>query len=92
MALVTGANVPQFVQEVSLNAASVAANSVATEAFTITGIRTNTMYRVDCLSLDAGLFVIGSYPTANNELTLVFFNPSNAAINPGALTYRILGF
>ena len=92
MALTVGSSVPQFVQEVSLNPANVAANSVVTEAFTITGIRLNQAYHVDALSLTAGLFVLGAYPSANNELTIIFFNPTVSDINQAATTFRIIGF
>lgn len=91
MALTVGSGSYQFAQTVTLNPANVAANSVATEAFTITGIRTDTMYHVDALSLEAGLFVLQAIPTATNQLTFVFFNPTNADINAASQVFRIVG-
>ncbi len=92
MALFVGSGSYQFAQTVTLNPANVAANSVATETFTITGIRTDTMYYVDALSLDAGLFIIGCIPTAANTLQINFFNPTGSDINPASQSFRIVGF
>lgn len=92
MALTVGSSVPQFVQEVTLNPANVPSSSTSVETFTITGIRLNTMYHCDALSLEAGLAIIGCRPTATNTLELTFFNPTVAAINPASQTFRIIGF
>ena len=92
MAFNVGSGSYQFAQTVTLNPASVTANSVATETFTITGIRTDVMYRVDALSLDAGLFILGCFPTAANTLQINFFNPTGSDINPASQSFRIIGF
>ncbi len=91
MALRVGAAVPQFVQQVVLNPANVTANSVSTETFTITGVTQDTQYKVDALSLEAGLFIIGAIPTAANTLSLSIWNTTNADINPASQTFRIIG-
>lgn len=92
MALTVGSSVPQFVQEVTLNPGNVPASSTSVETFTITGIRLNTMYHVDALSMEAGISVLGARPTATNTLEITFFNPTVAAINPASQTFRIIGF
>ncbi len=92
MALSVGANTPQFVTTVTLDPANVPASSVSTQSFTVTGVRTDVMYKVDALSLEAGLFIVSATPTANNTLLIGFFNPSVADINPSSQVFRIIGF
>ncbi len=88
----TGADVPQFVTLTTQDAANVPANSVSQQTFTVTGVRLDTSYHVDALSLEAGLFIIQARPTANNTLEISFFNPTNADINPASQQYRVIGF
>jgi hypothetical protein len=76
----------------TLNAGNVAANSVVTEAFTVTGVNPETNYHVNAPSLEAGLFIIGAKSTAVNSLTIVFFNPTGSDINPASQQYNIIGF
>lgn len=92
MALRVGANVPQFVQQVTLNPSNITANSISTETFTVTGVVQDTSYKVDALSLEAGLFILGAVPTAANTLAISIWNTTNADINPASQTFRIIGF
>lgn len=90
--LTTGANVPQLVQVVTLDPSSINANSVSTETFTVTGVNLQCTYKVDALSLEAGLFIIGAVPTAANTLAISIWNTTNASVNPASQQFRILGF
>ncbi len=90
--LTTGANVPQLVQVVTFDPANVPANSVSAQTVTVTGVTQAMQIRCDALSLEAGLFIIGSIPTATNTVTIAFFNPTNADINPASQQFRFLGF
>ena len=76
----------------TINAANVPASSVSTQAFTIEGIVPETMYHVVAPALEAGLFIIGATATAVDTLTIAFFNPSVADINPASQQFNIIGF
>lgn len=91
MALRAGSGDYQFAQEVTLDPSSINANSVSVETYTVTGVNLDTKYEVDALSLEAGLFVIESHPTAANTLAISIWNTTNAAVNPAAQKFRVLG-
>lgn len=92
MALRVGASLPQFLQQVTLDPSSIGANTISSETFTVTGVVTDTMYRCDALSLEAGLFIISCIPSATNTLTISIWNSTNSTVNPASQTFRIIGF
>lgn len=76
---------------VTINPASVSANSTATEAFTVTGVTTgDIVLRVIKPTFTAGLVVVEGQVTAANEVTIQFANVTGGAINPASETYKIL--
>ena len=75
--------------ETSLNPASVAANTVARQTFTVTGLTVNDIITVNPPSLTAGLNVIGFRVSAADTVELVFWNSTGAPIDEGAGTYLI---
>lgn len=92
MALRVGSGSYQFAQQVTLDPSSINANSVSVETFTVTGVNLDTQYKVDALSLDAGLFILGARPTAANTLEISIWNSTNGSVNPASQTFRIVGF
>jgi len=76
--------------EVSLNPASVAANTVAEQTFTVTGLTTKDIITVNSPALTAGLTVTSERVSAANTLALTFFNNTGGAIDEASGTYKIL--
>lgn len=86
-----GSSGPQFAQTVTLDPSSINANAVSVETFSVTGVNTDTQYRVDAPNLEAGLFLLGAICTTVNVLTLSIWNSTNASVNPASQGFRIVG-
>lgn len=78
------------VVSLSINVASVAANTTAEQTFTLPGLATTDMVFVNKPSLSAGLGVVNARVSAANTLALTFSNNTAAPIDPAAETYNIL--
>lgn len=75
--------------EVTLDPVSVAALTVADQVFTVTGLHTKDQVSVNPPSMPAGLLMCQTKVTANDQLTIRFYNTTAGAINPSAGTYKI---
>jgi hypothetical protein len=75
---------------VSLDVASVSANTTAEQTFTVTGLKTGDFVYVDKPSANTGLGVVNARVSANDTLALTFVNATSGAIDPSAETYTIL--
>ncbi len=92
MAFLAGSGSYTFVGSPLLNPSAINANSISTETFTVNGILPEFQYRVDCPTLEAGLFIIGAYCSAANTLSLSIYNTTVASVNPASQVFRVLGF
>lgn len=92
MAQIPGfSSVAKFVKTATLNPANVTAGSVATETFTVTGLRLNQMIPVvHAPSLEAGLTLISSRITADDTLELTFQNNTGGDLNPASQAFEII--
>ena len=76
---------------VSLNPASVAANTVAEQTFTVTGLQVgDTVISINKPTTSAGLGISGMRVSAANTLAVAFNNNTAGAIDAGAETYKIV--
>lgn len=84
--------VAKFSQSVTLNPASVPANSVSVETFTVKGLDpTDMLVVVNAPDLEAGVTLISSRISAANTLELSFQNNTAGAINPASQQFYVLG-
>ena len=75
---------------ISIDPASVAANTVVRQTFTVNGITTDDIISVNPPALPAGLEILNCRVTANNTLQITFWNSTGAPIDAGSQTYQIL--
>jgi len=74
----------------AIDPASVAASSVSAQTFTVTGLTT-----ADKVLVNPGVSTIGvagAYVSAANTLTVIFVNPTAAAIDAASSTWQIIAF
>lgn len=84
------ASVPfSFSKTVELDPASVAANTVASQEFTVAGLRTGMIPLVSCKTLPAGLGISHAWVSAKDTLQVAFVNPTGDAINATARDFDI---
>lgn len=72
----------------AIDPASVAASSISAQTFTVTGLTTD-----DKVFVNPGINTIGiagCYVSAANTLTVIFVNPTAAAIDPASSTWKIV--
>ena len=74
----------------AIDPASVAANTVAAQTFTVTGLATTDKVLVNPGVATIG--VAGAYVSAANTLSVIFVNPTAAAIDPASSTWTIIAF
>ena len=77
------------VADITLDAASVAANTSAEQTFTVTGLDTDMFVSVNKSDLDAGLGVVNARVSAANTLALTFMNSTAGAIDAASETYKL---
>lgn len=77
---------------ISLDVASVAANTTAEQTFTLTGARaaTDVVLAVNKPSLSAGLGVVNARISADDTLAITFANVTGSPIDPGAESYLVV--
>jgi len=73
----------------SLNPTSVAATTYSEQTFTVAGLTTEDIVVVNPPALTSGLYVISSRVSADDTLSLVFYNSTGSPIDEGAGTYKI---
>lgn len=74
----------------TIDPASVAADTVASEDFTVSGLATG-----DVVVVNPGINTIGvagAYVSAADTLTVIFVNPTGSAIDPASSDWTILAF
>ena len=81
-----------FAVEVSLDVASVDANTSAEQTFTLTGLKTTDLVFVRKPSLSAGLVIGNARVSAADTLAITFGNLTASPINPSAETYKVFVF
>lgn len=74
---------------VSINPASVGANSENTETFTVTGLKTNDIVTVNKPTKTAGFSILDAFVSADDTISITFRNFTGGAIDAGAETYLI---
>ena len=74
----------------TIDVASVAANTTAEQDFTVNGLKTADLVFVNKPSLNAGLGVCNARVKSANTLSLTFNNNTAAAIDPGSEAYTLL--
>lgn len=75
---------------VTIDVASVAANTTAEQTFTVTGLNTDDAVMVSKPSLDAGLGIANARVSAKDTLALTFVNPTAGAIDPSSEEYKVI--
>ena len=77
---------------VTIDPASIAANTSVSQTFTVPGLRVGDMVIVNKPTTTAGVTVGDSGVSGNNTLDITFGNLTAGALNPGAELYQILWF
>lgn len=77
------------VLEETLDVAAVAANTMAEQTFTITGLDTTQAVEVTAPALTSGLFYISARISAANTLAIVFNNTTGGGITEGNAVFII---
>ena len=73
----------------TINPASVAANTVAAQTFTVTGLTTSDKVLVNP-GVDLGVGIGAVRVSAANTLSVEFVNPTAGAVDPASSTWLIL--
>lgn len=91
MPKVIGAQNYAFQQVVTLDAASVPANSLQAETFTVSGLRVDGgPVVVNKPTNESGLALVGYRCSADDTLELTFLNNTGLAINPASQDYLVV--
>ncbi len=80
------------VADITLDVASVAANTSAEQTFTVNGLDTDMVVMVNKSDLDAGLVVGNARVSAANTLALTFGNSTAGAVDPASEVYKLFWF
>lgn len=78
--------------QVTIDAASVAANTSVQQTFTVLGLKVGDFISIQKPSTSAGLTVTNPRVSADNTLALTFGNHTGIAIDPAAEIYRFMWF
>jgi hypothetical protein len=78
--------------QLTIDVASVAANTMAEQTFTLRGLRPGDFVSLVKPSLNAGLGVVNARVTAADTLAIQFVNATGSAIDPGLETYLAFWF
>lgn len=73
----------------SINVASVSANTTAEQDFTVLGLKVGDFVALCKPSLSAGLGIVNARVKAANTLSISFVNATGSPIDPAAETYLI---
>lgn len=80
------------VADITLDVASVAANTSAEQTFTVPGLDTSMVVMVNKPDLDAGLVVGNARVSAADTLALTFGNSTAGAVDPASEVYKLFWF
>ena len=82
----------QFAQPVAITPTTIPANSVQTEAYTIKTLTPEMTLYAHCTTLPVGLLLLGGWVSANNTVTLAFWNLTGVDITPGTQIFHVISF
>jgi hypothetical protein len=88
--IITGNVQAMGVASVTINPASVAANTTAEQTFTVLGLRTSDAVFVSKPTLSAGLGIVNARCSASDTLALSFVNATASPIDAGSETYQVM--
>lgn len=88
--LVRTAIVPRMSRKITLNPSSIDNGVVATETFTVAGLRTNMFVLVSAPNLETGVKVVAARCSAANTLELTFWNFSGGTVNPASQVFFLV--
>ncbi len=74
----------------TIDPASVNANTIAEQTFTVTGLTTSDVVAVNKPTLTAGIGIVGARVSAANTIAISFINNTGGAIDPPSETYLII--
>lgn len=77
------------VVNVTIDLASVAANTSAEQTFTVTGLSTDMMVFVNKSDLDAGIGIVNARVSAADTLALTIMNSTAGAVDAASETYKL---
>lgn len=78
-------------EDVTVNVASVAANTTVEQTFTVTGLKVNdVVISVAKPTLSAGLGVLQGRASADDTLAIQFINTTGSAIDPASEVYELV--
>ena len=77
---------------ISLDVASVAANTTAEQTFTIGGLKTTDFVSIVKPSHSTGMGIVNARVSAADTLAITFVNATAAPIDPAAETYLVFWF
>lgn len=75
---------------VTIDVASVAANTTAEQTFVVTGLTVNDIVTVNKPSHTTGLGIVNVRCSAANTLAITFMNTTGSPIDPGSETYLVV--
>ena len=79
----------QGVADITIDVASVAANTSAEQTFTVPGLSADMFVMVNKPDLDAGLAIGNVRVSAANTLAITFQNSTAGAIDPASEVYKL---
>lgn len=82
--------VKMYKYDVSINVASVAANTTSEQSFTVAGVASNDVVLTIKPSHSAGLGIVNTRVSAKDTVNITFMNTTGSAIDPAAETYTFL--
>jgi|10_taG_2_1085330.scaffolds.fasta_scaffold81181_2 hypothetical protein len=75
---------------VTLDPASIAANTTAEQTFTVSGLKTNDIITINKPSNTTGVGIVNARVSATDTLAITFINATAGAVNPASETYKII--
>jgi hypothetical protein len=90
MSFTVGASLPQNVQEVTYDAASISNGVTTAFAITVPQAKTDQVYICDCPALETGLVILGASCKTAGAVTVWILNYTGAPIDADSHTYRFV--
>ena len=75
---------------VTLDPASVAANTTAEQTFNVTGVNSSDIIIINKPTLTAGIGIAGVRASAKDQIAITFLNATGGAINPASESYSLI--
>jgi len=77
------------VADITIDLASVAANTSAEQTFTVNGLSTDMFVSVNKSDLDAGIGIVNARVSAANTLALTIMNSTASGVDAASETYKL---